>query len=324
MTKRYIDVFNGDADGVCSLVQLRLANSQKSELITGVKRDINLLNRVQAEAGSYITVLDISFEKNAVEVKRLLKQGSFIEYIDHHRAGELVKHKNLEYHLDLSASTCTSIIVDKKLHGQFCEWAIVGAFGDNLSVVARQLAKKSNINEPDLGVLQQLGLYLNYNAYGETIDDLFFDPAELFRKMVEFDSPLEFLAQDKVTFITLASGYQEDIQKAKVAPIIYQGKNIAIIGLPNEKWSRRVSGVYSNTLANSFPERAHAVLTEKDNGHYLVSVRAPLNRKYGADRLASQFPSGGGRKAAAGINDLPRDMLEKFIGLMEQEFSCPP
>jgi hypothetical protein len=38
-----IDVFNGDADGICALVQLRLAQPVQSKLVTGVKRDIQLL-----------------------------------------------------------------------------------------------------------------------------------------------------------------------------------------------------------------------------------------------------------------------------------------
>jgi hypothetical protein len=74
-----------------------------------------------------------------------------------------------------------------------------------------------------------------------------------------------------------------------------------------------VSGVYSNDLANAHPDRAHAVVTQKDNGGYLISVRAPLNNKTGADELCMKFPTGGGRKAAAGINDLPEDMLANFV-----------
>ena len=83
--------------------------------------------------------------------------------------------------------------------------------------------------------------------------------------------------------------------------------------LPNEPWARRVSGVYSNDLANADPARAHAVITLRANGCYLVSVRAPLDNKTGADELCMQFPTGGGRKAAAGINDLPAEMLQEFI-----------
>lgn len=46
---RFIDVFNGDADGICSLVQLRLAEPRESELVTGIKRDINLLKKCRRQ-----------------------------------------------------------------------------------------------------------------------------------------------------------------------------------------------------------------------------------------------------------------------------------
>ena len=60
----HYDVFNGDADGICSLQQLRLHTPKNSQLITGLKRDIELLSRVEVEAGDEITVLDVSMEKN--------------------------------------------------------------------------------------------------------------------------------------------------------------------------------------------------------------------------------------------------------------------
>ena len=75
-----------------------------------------------------------------------------------------------------------------------------------------------------------------------------------------------------------------------------------------------MSGVYSNDLATDNPGRAHAVLTVRDNGNYLVSVRAPMSNKQGAADLCMQFPTGGGRAGAAGINDLPVDRLQDFIG----------
>ena len=58
------DVFNGDADGICALTQLRLASPADSVLVTGVKRDINLLARVEAQEGDEINVLDVSLDKN--------------------------------------------------------------------------------------------------------------------------------------------------------------------------------------------------------------------------------------------------------------------
>jgi hypothetical protein len=45
----------------------------------------------------------------------------------------------------------------------------------------------------------------------------------------------------------------------------------------------------------------------------VVSVRAPLVNKTGADELCKRFPSGGGRKAAAGINALPEADIPAFI-----------
>ena len=53
------DVFNGDADGICALVQLRLVEPRNSQLVTGVKRDISLLKQVNAEQGDSITVLEL-------------------------------------------------------------------------------------------------------------------------------------------------------------------------------------------------------------------------------------------------------------------------
>ena len=88
---------------------------------------------------------------------------------------------------------------------------------------------------------------------------------------------------------------------------------IAVFQLPNEAWARRVSGVLGNDLANKTPGRAHAVITEADDGNFLVSVRAPLNNKAGADEVCRQFPTGGGRKAAAGINSLPASMVPEFV-----------
>mgnify|MGYP003481703524 CR=1 FL=1 len=59
---RYVDVFNGDADGICALLQLQLDSPRDGELVTGVKRDIDLLRLVDAGAGDRVTVLDVAME----------------------------------------------------------------------------------------------------------------------------------------------------------------------------------------------------------------------------------------------------------------------
>jgi hypothetical protein len=316
----YIDVFNGDADGICALVQLRLAEPRSAQLVTGIKRNINLLVDVDPTTDTQITVLDISFAKNVSDVTRLLEQGAHIDYIDHHQMGDMIEHSNLTTHIDLDANVCTSLIVDKLLKGKYRAWAITAAFGDNLLATAMSLGMESGFTDAELTTMKELGTLLNYNGYGANTDDLFFHPAKLFEKLRPFETPFEFLAQDQETYHVLAEGYEKDMELANKAPILHETKYTAMIQLPDKAWARRVSGVFSNELANHYPDRAHAILTENNDGSFLVSVRAPLNRKYGADELVSQFPTGGGRKAAAGINHLPADMLEQFVVAFDRQF----
>jgi len=322
MSRQYIDVFNGDADGLCALLQLRRDNPQPSELITGIKRDINLLRHIQDGAGKHITVLDISYEKNAADVQRLLEQGATIDYIDHHKTGKIIAHPSLNTRIDLSSNICTGLIVDQQLQGKYQAWAITAAFGDNLIARAQSLALDSDYTQAEIQQMQQLGIYLNYNGYGASVDDLFFHPADLYKRLKGFDTPFDFIAQDSATFNCLAVGYAEDMAKAEAVSVLYANQDITVIELPNETWARRVSGVWGNELANRFPDKAHAIISQANTENYLVSIRAPLNRKQGADILASQFPSGGGRKAAAGINQLPDGKLEDFIRAMKTQFAC--
>ena len=99
-----------------------------------------------------------------------------------------------------------------------------------------------------------------------------------------------------------------------------QTDSAAVYLLPNESWAKRTVGVMGNDLAKQFPERAHALLVDMGDGHYRVSVRAPYSTKSGADELCRQFESGGGRKAAAGINRLPESMLSQFIDRLNQVY----
>ena len=56
------DIFNGDADGIIALLQLQLANPTETVKVTGVKRDIQLMQKITPKAGDCIRVLDISME----------------------------------------------------------------------------------------------------------------------------------------------------------------------------------------------------------------------------------------------------------------------
>ena len=314
------DIFNGDADGIIALLQLRLAFPLQSQLITGVKRDIQLVEKVVPCVGDVLTILDISMEKNSAAVELALASGATVFYVDHHRTGDIPNHKKLEAHINLDANTCTSLIVDGLLAGKFHEWAITAAYGDNLIAKAEQLAEQAGLSKWQAEQLQELGTLINYNGYGANVDDLHYHPAQLFQTLLKYPSPFDLLADSHSPFYVLQKAYQQDMDNALAQPSCYNSAKLAIFELPNRPWARRISGVYGNFLANNAPDRAHAVLTENSNGSYLLSLRAPLNNKQCAGEICSQFVSGGGRAAAAGINALDKNELQRFIDLVENSY----
>lgn len=314
-----IDVFNGDADGICALHQLRLADPKDSVFITGVKRDIALVKQVEANTNDEVTILDISLDKNRDALMNVLEAGATVKYIDHHFPGEIPEHENLTTHIDTAAETCTGLIVNKLLSGKHLPWAVTAAFGDNLFSAATMAAESLKLSNTQLEQLKTLGTLLNYNGYGSTLEDLYFAPAELYKRVQPHVSPFTFIEEDDA-FLTLANGYESDHVKAVSIAPTRSTDNTAIFIFPNDPFARRISGVYANELAQQNPDRAHALLSELDDGSYLVSVRAPINNRTGADELCRQFETGGGRKAAAGINKLPATDLETFSTAMSAQF----
>ncbi len=315
-----IDVFNGDADGICALVQLRLAEPLISSLITGVKRDIGLLAQVHAGVGDKVTVLDISLQHNRADVQRLLTAGAEIFYIDHHNAGEIPQHPHLTTLIDTDAQVCTSLLVNQHLQGRFQTWAIAAAFGDNLDEVATAMAVQAALNAAQIEQLKNLGCYINYNGYGSELADLQIAPADLYQKLVVYSSPFAFIEDNRACYDNLATTYQQDMDYALQTAAEYANDKIAVYILPDSGWSRRVSGVFANALANQYPQRAHAILTHNRQHGYVVSVRSPLQQKTGADSLCASFAGGGGRKSAAGINHLPMTQLAEFISRFAQTY----
>ena len=317
-----IDVFNGDADGICALTQLRLAEPRQSTLITGVKRNISLLKTVTARPGDRITVLDISMDKNRPDLERLLAIGTEVFYVDHHYPGDIPGTAGLTTLINEAPDTCTSLLVNQHLTDAFAAWAVVGAFGDNFNQQAESLAHRAlHCSETELNQLQKLGAYINYNGYGASVEDLHIPPDELFQRVSRHADPLDFIRSDRNQFDKLENGYHSDMAAAAGIAAEKVSASTAVFILPNKAWARRVSGVFSNQLTNDYPDRAHAVLTETSRGEYLVSVRAPLNNRQGAADLCRRFPSGGGRAAAAGINNLPTGMLTDFIDAFQASYT---
>lgn len=310
------DVCNGDADGLCATVQWRCHAPAPARLITGLKREISLLAQVQtqAQAGDEVNVFDLSMQRNQPALLRLLDAGVRVRYVDHHATGTVPDHPLLQAHVDLGSEVCTSLLVDQLLQGACRHWALVGAYGDNLTAVADQMAIASGLSQAQRQALQRLGEGINYNAYGESEADVHLPPAQLYAVLARYRDPLDLLATEPLAD-ELDALRQADLAQARHLTPLWQGLQGAqgrVLCLPDEAWARRVVGVLANELANERPDQAQAVLRQLPGGGYSVSVRAPLQRPGGAAALCQAF-GGNGRARAAGIDALPEADLPRFI-----------
>jgi hypothetical protein len=315
---QFYDIFNGDADGICALQQLHLDDPRASVLVTGVKRDILLLDRVKAAAGDQLTVLDVSLKSNAAGLRRVLEAGARCRYFDHHASGDIPRHPNLKTYIDTAPDTCTSLIVDRYLEGRHRPWAVVAAFGDNLPGPARRAAAGLDLDDAALERLRELGEFINYNAYGETVDDLHYHPADLFETISHYSDPDDFISGEPV-YDVLKQALADDLGRAGTLAPQAASAGAALYVLPDAAWSRRIHGFFANQLAQRHPKRAHALLVS-DAGGYTVSVRAPFDNPRGADVLCLKFETGGGRQAAAGINRLPEADYSRFAAEFTSAF----
>ncbi|MBY6018316.1 DHH family phosphoesterase [Halomonas denitrificans] len=314
------DVFNGDADGIFALLQLRRVHPCDAILVTDIKREVALLSRLPAVAGDQVTVLDLSMASNRDDLERLLAAGVNVEYVDHHHAGEPLQHPRLRATIDLSPHTCTSLLVDRMLSGRARVWALAGAYGDNLLAEADALAQQMGLTEAERDAAHQLGTLVNYNGYGRHLDDLHLHPAELYRALQSYDTPLQALSDPDSPVGKLQQGYQADLNEAEALQPERQTPGGRVYRLPDAAWVHRISGVFANALANAHPKQAIALMTPTRDGHWRVSVRAPLAHPQGADLLCRQFATGGGRARAAGINLLEAHSVADFIAAFEQQY----
>ena len=218
--------YNGDADGICSMVQWGLVHGIEGQRITGVKRDIELLERVNPNPDDEIIVMDISLARNHARAVELSNQGFDITWFDHHLAGDPIDA--ISTHIDTSAVTCTARIVENFL-GVESDWAQVALHGDGLSV---------HSSKPEF---KELGELLNYNGYGADLSDLHFHPDELLLICLQAETPQNFM--ETQAFIKLKNGFESDLSHAQ---------NISVTDgyylLPNESWARRVVGVMAHRI----------------------------------------------------------------------------
>lgn len=320
-----IDVFNGDADGLCALMQWRLSYPAEAELVSGVKRDNALLRRVGSGVGKTLLVLDINFENNRADVSRLLVDGAVIRYFDHHypgaQVGDLLDHPALTLTVDESPEVCTSLLVHRAIGGAQPAWAVAGAFGDNMPTVAARLAEASGFGREATATLRQLGELLNYNGYGSELADLHFDPVVLYGALRDYGDPFDFVAEAEA-YTTLKRGYQEDMAAVSAVQPATRSADCAIYMLPDRPWARRAIGVWANALSQHERSRAHLIFCPDGRGTYTASVRAPQLRPYGAASFCREFPGGGGRESAGGITGLDAAAIDKVSAAFLARFAA--
>lgn len=314
----HIDVFNGDADGIFSLIQLRKEQpvaATKQLLITGVKRDISLVKKLteQQALNADITVLDISFDKNNIALAQVLQLANSVFYCDHHQAETLFGHPKLITVIDTSPAVCTALLINQHLNNAQPLWAVAAAFGDGLDKPATALAQQLGLNAEQQAQLKQLGMLVNYNGYGACEADLHFAPAALYQQLIAYDSPFAVIADDQSPFAALKAGYDADLAQARACKPLGDSAAVLAVQLDNAPWAARISGSYGNILAAENPAKAVVIASSNADGSLTISLRAPKNNPRGAADICSRFPTGGGREGAAGINTLDPSQLSRFI-----------
>ena len=269
--------YNGDADGICSMVQWGLVHGVDGNRITGVKRDIELLDRINPSKDDEVIVMDISLARNHSLAQKFAQNGANITWFDHHLAGENIE--SISTHIDTSDNVCTARIVEQHL-GVESSWAQVALHGDGLS-------KHSSIPE-----YRELGELLNYNGYGADLTDLHFHPDDLMMLCLESKTPEQFMLS--TAFEKLKEGFDSDMSNADS---IVEKDGFFL--LPNEAWARRVVGVMAHRI-NEKGSGPHVIAIDKGNA-FQISIRG----KSGIGELCAMF-GGGGRATAGGIDNLPK------------------
>jgi hypothetical protein len=318
---RKVFVFNGDADGLIGQHILELETGAPDLRITGGKRDIELLRRVPPLERGHIHVLDVSLRRNLDALKALLpaldKGGLGITWYDHHEPGEPPAHPALTLHINQAPETCTAVIVNAVLGHKHALWAAMAAFGDNLPATASALASAGGASSHEAALLRRVGVLINYNAYGDEPGDALFEASHIATILSRYASALDFCWEASL-IPPLAAQFDADRERfQELAPLVESGGASAYL-VPDEPFARRYGATWANERVMQNPSEALAVVHARKSGGYMVSIRSPRDwrgegsQAPSAAELALEFPTGGGRKLAAGIDALPADQLDRF------------
>lgn len=309
--KRQFDVFNGDADGLCARQQMYLANPGQTVCISGCRRDYRLFDGIDAQSGDTLRAFDIPYRANQSTLQELLQRGVQVEYFDHHEVEQPLAHPLLSYYRNGVPETCTSLLVDRYLQGRFSPWAVAGAFGDNKTDCAQQLARSIGLDQRETLALRFLGECLNYNAYGGKSSDQSISSLTLSQVMESFSDPFDFMSQTEV-FSHIAQQRAEDMRLASARPSIVNSDELYVVILPDAAWARRIIGVFANQLIQVHFNRVCVAMVPNARNGLSVSLRVPESAEMNANQLARRY-GGDGRANAAGIDDLPVEEVVHFL-----------
>jgi hypothetical protein len=314
-----IFVFNGDADGLCGQHILFLELGPPVLRVTGLKRDIELLQRVPARASGHVHAMDISLKRNLPALGALLAGGNLkVTWYDHHEPGDPPSHPALELHVNEAPDTCTAAIVNAVRGHRHPLWAALAAFGDNQPGTGSALASAGGASAHEAQLLRRAGALLNYNAYGERPADQLFPAAGLAARMEAYRQALDF-CWDGSVFGPLAAQFEADQEGFRSLPAWVDAPRAKAFVVPDAPFARRYAATWANERALERPDEAFAVLHALADGGYRVSLRAPRTGGPSASDLAAEF-GGGGRKLAAGIDALPEGDLDRFARRFAEYF----
>jgi hypothetical protein len=317
-------LFNGDADGLISQHMLYLSGLRPTLRITGMKRDISLMQRLPQDFTGDVYAIDISLKTNAEAARAFLSRaGGKLTWFDHHESAEFPASNRLMTHIHGGRGQCTGLIVNGVLGHRFDAWAAAAAFGDNVNTSADAVLSRHAMTQSDREDLTRLGEWLNYNAYGEPQDALY-APASLAENMQGYADPLNFFRESGL-FGPLEAQLRSDEASAKALQPWSERNGARVFRVPDAPWARRFGATLVNRLVRENPACGFAIFQARTEGGYLVSLRSPQQGPrlhWDASHFASDYPTGGGRVQAAGINALPESLFEACAERFLSELSA--
>src|SRR5690606_37648390 len=266
-----IFAFNGDADGIISQHLVRLTGIVPTQRLTGVKHDLRLLRTLchPAPTGAPDTpldlyVFDINLRDSRDDLIRLLQNPTTnVTWYDHHEPGDVPVSPRLRTRIVTTRTACTGLLVHADLlaqgRGQDPRWAAIAAYGDNLPEGAEALLAPLNLSPASREALREAGELLNYIAYGETPDDVLYQPLHVAERMAEFRDPEVFIRESGL-IEPLRRQFSEDEAMMGGMKAGSESPGAAWYVLPGTGWARRLGSTWANRAAREHPNRAIAVL----------------------------------------------------------------